>query len=109
MTYRVAIDGGPYAGEVGEGTTLYAAIAGIRGRCPGLTDRDVRWSYTAPNGDRHRCVVWGVHATNREPRSPGEIRCTHCYETLSGPDAAHRYRWEHQRGTCTDNEMEAVR
>jgi hypothetical protein len=104
--YRVTIDAGPYAGRVQDGTTLEAAIDGLRRRCPGLTDADVWWSYATPDGQRHQCVTWGVYATGgRRDRALDALTCKFCRRTLTGPTARYEYVREHKHGGCLEHDV----
>jgi hypothetical protein len=102
--YRVTIEQGPHAGEVGVGTTLAAAIEGLLARCPDLVD-GVWWSWTDSNSPGVTCGARSfTFAVGRPVDEPDTLTCTYCHRTLSGPGAEDVYRLEHRGGGCLDGE-----
>jgi hypothetical protein len=99
---RVTIDSGAYAGEVGEGTTLAAAVGAIWDRCHGLRDSPgVWWSYGWPGGVSR---VWGWSwldpAPEPEPEPTALPACPWCGGTKDPED---RQGWTAHRWHCEDD------
>jgi hypothetical protein len=97
--YRVTIEQGQYAGEVGVGTTLAAAVEGLLARCPGLTD-GVWWSWTDSNSPGVTCGARSFTFAVGRPVAPDPEpgHCFWCGGLLDPDDRAalkvHRWHCE---------------